>query len=319
MPLSEFSLIEQYFQRRAASRADVSLGIGDDAALLSVPEGQELVVTVDTLVAGVHFPLDTAAADIGYKALAVNLSDLAAMGATPAWVTLALTLPAADPDWLQGFAAGFFALADHYQVQLVGGDTTHGPLAITVQAMGCVPRGQALRRDGARPGDLVLVTGTLGDAALALRGLDDVPVELRQRLDRPAPRVAAGLALRGLASSAIDVSDGLLADLGHILAASGVGAELAVDRLPRSAEFVQRVGGPGQADWYRLPLSGGDDYELCLTLPPERLETLRPRLAVLPLAVTPVGRITAGGALHCHHEDGRPYQPDRTGYDHFAS
>ncbi len=314
---SEFTLIDKYFHRGTASRDDVVLGVGDDAALLSVPEGHELVVTVDTLVAGVHFPLDTAAENIGHKALAVNLSDLAAMGASPAWVTLALTLPTIDHDWLQAFAGGFFALADLYPVQLVGGDTTRGPLSITVQAMGFVPRGEALRRDGAQPGDVVLVTGTLGDAALALQQLADAPAGLRWRLDRPVPRVAAGMALRGLASSAIDISDGLLADFGHILTASGVGAELQVDRLPRSVDFMRVVGGAGHADWYRLPLAGGDDYELCLTVPPAQLDTVLQRLDSLSVPVTLVGVIEANGPLRCRHEDGRLYRMENRGYDHF--
>jgi thiamine-monophosphate kinase len=319
MPESEFSLIDQYFRRPGAGRADVALGIGDDAALLRVPEGQELVVTVDSLVAGVHFPPDTPPGDIGHKALAVNLSDLAAMGATPAWATLALTLPSADHDWLQAFAAGFFALADAHSVRLVGGDTTHGPLSITIQAMGLVPQGQALCRSGARDGDAILVTGTLGGAALALVQRPDADPALRECLDRPQPRVAAGLALRGLASSAIDISDGLLADLGHVTRASGVAAELWVDALPRSESFTTALGGAERPGWYDLPLSGGDDYELCFTLPAAQLETASARLAKLDLAVTQVGWIRAGQGIRCRHEDGSDYQPATRGYDHFAT
>ena len=318
MPESEFSIIDHYFRRSGAERKDVVLGIGDDAALLRVPEGQELVVTVDTLVAGVHFPADTPPAAIGHKALAVNLSDLAAMGATPAWVTLALTLPAADHDWLEAFAAGFFALAMTHEVQLVGGDTTRGPLSITVQAMGLVPAGRALRRAGAREGDAILVTGCLGDAALALQQGAAAITELRTRLDMPQPRVAAGQALRELASSAIDLSDGLLADLGHITRASAVGAELWVDALPRSEAFRQ-VAEPGSQDWQELPLSGGDDYELCVTLPPERIAGARARLAELDLPLTQVGWIRAGQGIRCRHEDGREYQPTSKGYDHFTT
>lgn len=319
MPESEFSLIDHYFRRPGDGRADLVLGIGDDAAVMRVPAGQELVVTVDTLVSGVHFPLETAPAAIGHKALAVNLSDLAAMGATPAWATLALTLPAVDADWLQAFADGFFALADAHSIQLAGGDTTRGPLSITVQAMGLVPRGQALRRNGARPGDAILVTGTLGDAALALRQLPAADPALRERLDRPLPRVAAGLSLRGLASSAIDVSDGLLADLGHVTRASGVAAELWVDALPRSECFEAVLGGAEQAGWYELPLSGGDDYELCFTLPQAQLEIACAQLAKLDLAVTQVGWIRAGQGIRCRHEDGREFHPAARGYDHFAA
>lgn len=318
MSESEFSLIDHYFRRPGDGRADLLLGIGDDAAVMRVPAGQELVVTVDTLVAGVHFPLETAPAAIGHKALAVNLSDLAAMGATPAWATLALTLPAVDADWLQAFADGFFALADAHSIQLAGGDTTRGPLSITVQAMGMVPRGQALRRNGARPGDAILVTGTLGDAALALRQLPAADPALRERLDRPLPRVAAGLALRGLASSAIDVSDGLLADLGHVTRASEVAADLWVDALPRSECFEAVLGGAEQSGWYELPLSGGDDYELCFTLPQAQLEIACAQLAKLDLAVTQVGWIRAGQGIRCLHEDGREFHPAARGYDHFA-
>ncbi|HSJ47451.1 MAG TPA: thiamine-phosphate kinase [Gammaproteobacteria bacterium] len=318
MPESEFSIIDHYFRRSGAERPDVALGIGDDAALLRVPEGQELVVTVDTLVAGVHFPVDTPPVAIGHKALAVNLSDLAAMGATPAWITLALTLPTADNDWLDTFAEGLFALATTHDVQLVGGDTTHGPLSVTVQAMGLVPEGRALRRSGAREGDAILVTGYLGDAALALQQGAAASTELRARLDTPQPRVAAGQALRELASSAIDISDGLLADLGHIVRASAVGAELWMDALPRSVVFRHALGRE-QPDWYGLPLTGGDDYELCVTLPPERVETARARLAELGLPLTEVGRIRAGQGIRCHHEDGREYQPTSRGYEHFST
>jgi thiamine-monophosphate kinase len=318
MPESEFSIIDHYFRRSGADRPDVALGIGDDAALLRVPDGQELVVTVDTLVAGVHFPADTPPSAIGHKALAVNLSDLAAMGATPAWVTLALTLPTADNDWLEAFVAGFFALATTHDVQLVGGDTTRGPLSITVQAMGLVPAGRALRRAGAREGDVILVTGCLGDAALALQQGAAAITELRARLDTPQPRVAAGQALRELASSAIDISDGLLADLGHIVRASAVGAELWVDALPRSEAFRHALDRE-QPDWHGLPLTGGDDYELCVTLPPERIETARARLAELGLPITEVGRIRAGQGIRCRHEDGREYQPISKGYDHFIT
>lgn len=318
MPESEFSIIEHYFRRSGAERPDVALGIGDDAALLRVPDGQELVVTVDTLVAGVHFPVDTPPATIGHKALAVNLSDLAAMGATPAWVTLALTLPTADKDWLEAFAEGLFALATTYDVQLVGGDTTRGPLSVTVQAMGLVPAGRSLRRAGAREGEAILVTGCLGDAALALQQSAAAITELRARLDTPQPRVAAGQALRELASSAIDLSDGLLADLGHIVRASAVGAELWVDALPRSEAFRHALDRE-QPDWYGLPLAGGDDYELCVTLAPERVEAARTRLAELGLPLTEVGRIHAGQGIHCRYEDGREYQPTSKGYEHFAT
>ena len=247
--MAEFDLIER-IRVRAMAREGVLLGIGDDAAVLHVPAGHELVVTADTLNAGVHFPLDAAPADIGWKALAVNLSDLASMGARPAWCTLSLSLPADDPAWLDGFLDGFLELADAHAVALVGGDTTRGPLSIAVTAMGWVEAGAALRRDGARIGDEVWVTGTLGDAAAALVLGGHVPLPLdgaampvveagnaavlRARLARPTPRVVVGRALAGLAHACVDVSDGLLADLGHICRRSGVGAVIELARLPAS-------------------------------------------------------------------------------------
>lgn len=307
--MDEFALIRQHFSTLTAAREGVTLGIGDDAALLQMPAGQELVVSTDTLVAGRHFPLDTAPADIGWKSLAVNLSDLAAMGAEPRWFTLALTLPEADEAWLSGFAGGLRELADRQRVALVGGDTTRGPLSITVSALGLVPAGAALRRDGARPGDLVCVTGSLGDAALALRktgtGLD-------QRLNRPEPRVAAGLALRGLASAALDLSDGLAGDLGHILRASGVGAVLEASRLPMSPAFQAHA---PSAERLTLQAQGGDDYELCVCVPPQHLAEAQGRLAPLPL--TPVGHITGGEGLQVLDAAGGRIPLEARGYRHF--
>ncbi|MDH3525986.1 MAG: thiamine-phosphate kinase [Gammaproteobacteria bacterium] len=320
MAESEFDIIQHYFSGRQPGRADVVAGIGDDAALLRVAPGSELVVCMDTLVAGVHFPESTAAAAIGHKALAVNLSDLAAMGAEPAWATLALTLPASDPDWLRAFADAFFTLADSHGVQLVGGDTTCGPLAVTVQAHGFVPAGQALRRRGARPGDRVYVTGTLGDAGLALHEGVSVPPGLQARLDFPQPRIAAGLALRGQASAAIDISDGLLADLGHLLEYDGLGATLQVDAVPRSADFLaglQPLGAAGEALFYELPLAAGDDYELCFTVPEDRCHAVQRRLAEIACAGTLVGVIDEVPGIRCHRSTGEPYHPSSSGYRHF--
>lgn len=262
----EFDLIQR-IRDRARGRGDVSLGIGDDAALLRVPAGQALVVAMDTMNVGVHFPHDTAPADIGWKALAVNLSDLAAMGAVPAWCTLSLSLPHADVAWLDAFLDGFDALAARHEVALVGGDTTHGPLSVCVTAFGFVPEAAALRRDGAQVGDEVWVTGTLGDAVAALAQLQAggvADLALRARLDRPEPRVAFGHALRGLAHACIDVSDGLLQDLGHVCAASGVGARIDMDALPASDALRSRAVGDTLR---RDQASGGDDYELCFTAP----------------------------------------------------
>lgn len=321
MSLSEFELIAQYFSQLGMLRDDVVLGVGDDAALLSMPAGRELVVTVDTLIAGVHFPRDTDPESIGHKALAVNLSDLAAMGAQPAWVTLALTLPEADADWLAGFARGFSALALEHGVQLIGGDTTRGPLSITVQAMGHVTPGKALRRSAAQAGDLIYVTGTLGDAGLALLGLqEEVRLPLAdktyalQRLNRPVPRVDAGVALTGIAHAAVDISDGFAADLGHILAASGVGATVQVERLPLSRPLLGHFAAAG--GWV-VPLASGDDYELCFTVPSSRQAQAETALAELGVPCTWVGMIDARPGLHCLLDDGSEFTPPGSGYRHF--
>lgn len=314
--MDEFQLIRHYFASLTAGSEGVVLGIGDDAALLTVPAGQQLVVTTDTLVAGRHFPPSTRAFEIGWKALAVNLSDLAAMGATPRWFTLALTLPAADADWLTGFSEGLKALADLHGVALVGGDTTRGPLAISITAMGLLPTGQALRREGAVQGDLVCVTGTLGDAALALQQLDspDADPALRRRLDRPTPRVEAGRLLLPWASAAIDVSDGLAGDLQHLLLASQVGAELRADRLPRSAAFATAA----PADALALQLHGGDDYELCVCLRGEDYQAVQPALAALGVPLTRIGVISAEPGLRLREGAAvRPLEP--RGYQHFHS
>jgi thiamine-monophosphate kinase len=323
MPTSEFSLIDRYFAAHGLRRPDVALGIGDDCALLIPPVDQQLVVTMDTLVADVHF---FAAADpegLGHKALAVNLSDLAAMGAVPAWATLALTLPRADEDWLDRFCRGLFALADRYGVQLVGGDTTHGPTTvITLQAHGFIPPGLALRRDGAKPGDGIYITGTPGDAGLALAAaFGKVTVapeyrdDVRQRLERPEPRITQGLTLRGVASAAIDVSDGLAQDLGHILERSRVGARLEVDRLPLSPALTASLDRDAAIV---TALASGDDYELCFTVPPERAAQLEAAAAGWECRCTGIGVITDEPGLQLVRADGSPFHLERLGYDHFG-
>lgn len=318
---TEFDIIRRYFMRQQPHRKDVITGIGDDAALLQVPAGMELVVSMDTLVDGVHFPRGTTAAAIGHKALAVNLSDLAAMGAEPAWVTLSLTLPAADANWLADFSQAFFKLADHYGVQLVGGDTTQGPLSITVQAHGFVPAGKSLRRRGARVGDHIYVSGTLGDAGLALQLAGEATDELQQRLDYPQPRIDAGQLLRGIASAAIDISDGLLADLGHLLEHDQLGAALSIDELPRSAAFAETVK-PGGADvrsqYYDLPLSAGDDYELCFTVPEALLGQLASVQQQLSCACTRIGIVEQQAGIRCCTSDGKRYAMTAGGYLHFG-
>jgi thiamine-monophosphate kinase len=316
--MSEFDLIHQYLTGVGAARDDVLVDVGDDCALLQVPADRELAVSIDTLVAGVHFLPDCDPEALGYKALAVGLSDLAAMGAEPAWATLALTLPDADPDWLAAFARGFGELAAVEDVRLVGGDLTRGPLTISAQVHGLVPRGHALRRSGARPGDLVCVSGAIGDAGLALRHLqqhEHLGDYLRRRLERPVPRVALGELLRGVATAAIDLSDGLISDLGHLLAASGCGARIELDRLPMADQVAGVVTTSG--DWH-LPLASGDDYELCFTIGPEHASELAVLSAAAGCPLTRIGEIDAQSGLRFVLDDGRPWVPRRTGYDHFA-
>ena len=329
--MAEFDLIER-IRARAIARDGVLLGIGDDAALLKVPAGHELVVTADTLNAGVHFPADAPPADIGWKALAVNLSDLASMGARPAWCTLSLSLPGDDTAWLDAFLDGFLGLADTHAVALVGGDTTRGPLSIAVTAMGWVEAGAALRRDGARPGDDVWVTGTLGDAAaaLVLGGYAPIPLDgvampvveagnaaaLRARLARPAPRVAVGRALAGLAHACVDVSDGLLADLGHICRRSGVGAEIELARLPASPAL--RAAYADDELRAALQAAGGDDYELCFSASTAAREAVARALEQAGTTGTRIGRITDGDGVRALAADGSPWRPFRGGYVHFA-
>jgi len=320
MSESEFEIIRRYFMRQSLKREDVITGIGDDAAVLKVPVGQELVVCMDTLVAGVHFPEGTPAAAIGHKSLAVNLSDLAAMGATPAWATLSLTIPENNSTWIDEFSRAFCALADRHSVQLVGGDTTRGPLSVTVQAHGFVSGGSALRRKGAKPGDRIYVTGTLGDAGLALQLRESAADRLQKKLDYPEPRIEAGRVLAGLASAAIDISDGLLADLGHLLEAGSSGASLQVDALPRSDAFLSTLRQSGtlkQSSWYELPLSAGDDYELCFTVPETLCSMVEQHLSVLSCGCTQIGIIEEAAGIRCYLEDGTRYQPFATGYQHF--
>jgi thiamine-monophosphate kinase len=322
MALSEFELIQRYFTHPARGAV---LGVGDDAALVRVGRGMELAISADMLVSGRHFRPDADPQRLGHKALAVNLSDMAAMGATPRWATLALALPRADPRWTGAFARGFMRLARRHRVDLVGGDTTRGPLAICVQIMGETPAGRALRRDGARIGDDVWVSGRLGDAALALaaaRGeFKFAPREralLDARLDMPAPRVALGIALRGIATSAIDVSDGLIADLGHICERSGVAAEVDLDRVPRSPAMEKVLQRPGAL---AALLAGGDDYELCFTAAAARRRLLPALGARHRIRLTRVGSIARRrprrALVTVRGTDGTAVTLVRTGFQHF--
>ena len=321
MAISEFDLIQHFFNQEENNRADVIQGIGDDAAVLQPPVAQQLVMTTDTLVAGQHFPENTSPFDIGYKALAVNLSDLAAMGAEPAWILLALTLPMADKAWLSEFTQGFFSLMHRFQCQLVGGDMTRGPLSITVQALGFIPSGKALLRSGAQAGDRIYVTGKLGGAGLALADLQNKVDGMTQaqrsavltRLNRPDPRVAIGLALRDIASSTIDISDGLAADLGHILAASHVGAVVDVTKIP----ILSALGILSLEKAQQLALSAGDDYELCFTVPEAREIALKQALEKIACPYTAIGFITKESGLLLQDENGKSFRLEKQGFLHF--
>jgi thiamine-monophosphate kinase len=323
----EFALIDRHFARATPSAV---LGPGDDCALLQPTAGRQLAITTDMLVAGTHFLPETDPERLGWKALAVNLSDLAAMGATPRWALLAGALPAVDEEWIAKFAGGFFACAGEYGVDIVGGDTTRGPLNVCVTAIGEIEPGRALRRDGARAGDLIWVSGRPGLAALGLAQLQG-RVELPERwrrlcvgaLEKPRPRVALGYALTGVATAAIDVSDGLLADLGHIGERSGLAADVRLVQLPH----LRDLAGSGEAydaDLRRIALecqlAGGDDYELCFTTPPGATQAVAAIAARLELPLWCIGAMGAGtpGAVTVYDPDGQPVAFDNKGYDHFA-
>jgi len=322
--LGEFELIRRFFVRgdTAARDPKVLLGIGDDAALLDVPHGMDLAVSVDAIVAGRHFPEGTDARAIGHRALAVNLSDMAAMGAMPAWATLSLTMPSADSDWLEKFAAGFLDLADAHSVALVGGDTTRGPLTVSVQILGFVPHGGALRRGGGEPGDILAVSGTLGDAAAGLALLQAPPAAklspeadaLIQRFNFPAPRVQLGLAARGIATAAMDLSDGLVGDLPKLADASGLAAHVCIEALPLSRAMRNSAGLSQARDW---ALAGGDDYELLFAVPASRFAELKGAADQLNLTLTPIGELHTGAGV-TWSLNGQDFAPRVSGYDHFA-
>ncbi|EFB0101410.1 thiamine-phosphate kinase [Salmonella enterica] len=324
MACGEFSLIARYFDRVRSTRLDVETGIGDDCALLNIPEKQTLAISTDTLVAGNHFLPDIDPADLAYKALAVNLSDLAAMGADPAWLTLAITLPEVDEPWLEAFSDSLFELLNYYDMQLIGGDTTRGPLSMTLGIHGYIPAGRALRRAGAKPGDWIYITGTPGDSAAGLAVLQnrllvseetDAHYFIKRHL-RPTPRILHGQALRDIASAAIDISDGLISDLGHIVKASGCGAKVDVDALPKSAAMMRHVDA-GQA--LRWTLSGGEDYELCFTVPELNRGALDVAIGQLGVPFTCIGQMSADVEGLSFVRDGMPVTFDWKGYDHFAT
>ncbi|MGB0132595.1 thiamine-phosphate kinase [Dokdonella sp.] len=322
--MAEFDLIEIIKQLTRQNRPDVRIGIGDDAAVVCVPPDCELVICSDTLVSGVHFPVNTDPADIGWKSLAVNLSDLAAMGATPAWATLAMTLPVADSGFVERFAKGFAELAAAWEVDLVGGDTTRGPLSITVTAHGFVPAGQAIQRSGATVGDAVYVTGTLGDAAAGLRILQSASALGAEsgaherfvvtRLNRPQARIGAGTALRELASACIDISDGLLADLGHVASSSAVGIEIGEDCLPQSTALAECFDAETRTG---LQMWGGDDYELAFTIAEANVEVMREAMERQGCRVSRIGRVIDEPGVHVLDHNGRRRPTTSKGWDHF--
>jgi thiamine-monophosphate kinase len=319
--LSENRVIDILRQHTGSQRADVVLGIGDDGAVLQPPPGLQLVQVVDALFEGVHFPAGIAGEDLAWRVLCVNLSDIAAMGAEPAWATLALSMPSAEESWVQAFARGLHDCALAFNTMLVGGDTVRGPLGVSVQITGFVPPGQALTRSGARPGEDIFLTGRTGlaRAGLAcLQGeltLDDAPPAWRQRFLRPTPRVVQGLALRGLASACIDVSDGLLKDLGRLLQASGAGATLDLDDLPGLEEMSALV---GEERAMAFLLNGGDDYELCFTLPAGQADRMAGLVAGWECACTRIGRVSPGEGIRLIRNQ-RQVEPPPPGFEHFPS
>ncbi|MCF2908628.1 thiamine-phosphate kinase [Pseudoalteromonas sp. DL2-H2.2] len=319
--MKEFELINHYFKGRGIARRDVKVGIGDDCAIVTVPEKHQLAITTDTLVAGVHFFEDIPPRALGHRALAVNLSDLAAMGAEPTWISIGLTLPEVDMEWLEAFTEGMHEIAEYYNVQLIGGDTTQGPLTITICAKGIIPNDKALTRSGAKVGDWIYVTGELGDAALAIEArkrqlpLGDKQLKrLEEKLHFPTPRVAAGQVLRGMATACIDISDGLLADLQHILNKSAVGAIVNIEDVPVSAVMQQLQ---PEALRRELSLAYGDDYELLFTVNDSNKGAVEARLRQYGVEPVCIGQITASaGKLELLNEGEKCPLP-RSGYQHF--
>jgi len=320
--MKEFELIKKYFTEQAVNRKDVSIGIGDDCAIVTPSERQNIAVTTDTLVAGVHFPHSTSAKAIGHKAIAVNLSDLAAMGAEPSWISLAITLPEIDETWVGEFCAGVFELCEFYNVQLIGGDTTQGPLSITVTAQGLIPFDKQITRNGAKAGDWLYVTGEIGDAALALKHvLGEFTVEtqhlekLQTKLGFPKPRILAGQALREYASAAIDLSDGLKSDLAHICQASNVGANIVLEDLPLSFELIDSL---GLEQAIQLALTGGDDYELLFTVSEDNKVGMETALSNCGVSVTCIGQLNGNDKITTTLNS-KPAVINAQGFEHFTN
>lgn len=314
--LGEFDIIRQYFSSLTDSREDVITGIGDDCALLSPPAGKLLAVSTDTLVSGRHFYADVDPVSLGHKALAVNLSDLSAMGAEPAWASLALTLPEVDQSWLKKFSQGFATLARQYDLQLIGGDTTQGPLAITITVHGLVDADKVIKRSGAQPGDLLFISGCIGEAARGLQLLNNklqVEETAWHALHYPQPRVLLGKSLAGIASAAIDISDGLLADAGHICESSACGAIVEINKLP----VCECLKGLPSENRLSLQLAGGDDYELCFTVPPEKVKQLAAISEKTGVQLTQIGVLDNSDNIKVVDAEGNQLQYDATGYQHF--
>ncbi|WP_440875573.1 thiamine-phosphate kinase [Thalassotalea sp. PLHSN55] len=319
--MKEFDLIKHYFAQQGLNRKDVVLGIGDDCALVQAAERQHIAVTTDTLVAGVHFPVETSAHAIGHKVVAVSLSDLAAVGAEPAWISLAITLPSIDEAWAKEFCRGVFELCEFYNVQLIGGDTTQGPMSVTVTAQGIVPFGKHISRTGAKAGDWLYVTGEIGDAALALQHVFG-NIKLAQpfvenslkKLNYPKPRALAGQALREYATSAIDISDGLLSDLEHICQGSKVGANIVLDDLPISTAMFETL---GQEAAVEMALNGGDDYELLFTVSQDNKVGMETALANVGVTVTCIGQLNPSEKITTTLNS-KPVLIDKKGFEHFS-
>lgn len=319
MPLSEFDIINEYFSKLTPYDESIETGIGDDAAVINTPAGKQLVICTDTLNSGVHFPEQTCASDIAYKALAVNLSDLASMAATPAWFCLNLSLPSIDAQWLTQFAASLAELANRYNVMLIGGDTTSGPLGVTITAGGYVECGKGLTRSGAQADDKVYVSGYIGDAAIALmqneNNNDETTVYLQQRLNRPEPRIALGLALIDIATTCIDISDGLIADLQHIAQASQCGMAIQEQHIPLSPQYLSCSEKQGAG--LQPALTGGDDYELAFTVPVQKQPLLEKQCEQLDIVVTCIGGVVEGDNVTIFDAEQNTVTYQETGYEHF--
>lgn len=321
--MKEFDLIQTYFAGRGPKRKDVVLGVGDDAAITRVPAEKLLVVATDTMVENTHFFADSSPRSIGHRCLAVNLSDFAAMGAEPAWASIALTLPSINEAWIKEFTDGLFEIAEYYNVQIIGGDTTQGPLAVSVSLKGFVTEGKAMLRSGAKAGDWIYVTGQLGDSALSVQAklnkielAQDVQVMTQQRFDFPSARIAAGQVIRHAATSAIDLSDGLLQDLGHILNASNVSAHIDVEKLPISYLIEDAV---GKEQAIKLALTGGEDYELLFTVPEEQKAYLDQNATAMGVNFTCIGQVRGGKPSIDLSLNGEPYTvEDEQGFQHFS-